>query len=32
MRFFLTVVAVLFAAMLFAHVPAQTQATQGGAA
>ena len=30
MRLFLTVVAVLFAAMLFAHGPAQTQATQGG--
>ena len=25
MRFFLTMVAVLFAAMLFAHAPAQTQ-------
>jgi len=32
MRIFLTVVAVLFAAMLFAHAPAQTQATPGSAA
>ena len=29
MRLFLTVVAVLFAAMLFAHGPAQTQARHG---
>ena len=32
MRLFLTVVAVLFAAMLLAHAPAQTQPTQGSAA
>jgi tripartite-type tricarboxylate transporter receptor subunit TctC len=32
MRIFLTVVAALFAAMLFAHAPAQTQATLGSAA
>src|ERR1700704_4108588 len=31
-RVVLPVVAVLFAAMLFAHGPEQTQATQGGAA